>query len=213
MRVIGVGFGRTGTASLKLALERLGAGPCYHMADIVEQPSRARPWLAAANGERPDWAAVLAGFSSTVDWPGASFWRELVEAYPAAKVILTVRDPQRWYDSMEQTILRSWRLRAQRPPATAEMRDFAAMTDAVIALRVFAGRAYDRDSAIAAYDRHVAEVQAAVPAPRLLVFEVAQGWEPLCAFLGEPVPDEPFPRANDSAAYAQRQTAVDAERR
>ena len=232
MHVIGVGFGRTGTASLKEALERLGIGPCYHMQDVLRDPSRARAWLTAAEqvaaGGRPDWEGIFAGYSSTVDWPGSSFWRELVAAYPSAKAILTVRDPQRWYDSMESTILRTWRARRERaagpgaplrqpaappsrsaaPPSQAppsHQRDFAAMTDEVVARRVFAGRADEREYAIATYGRHVAEVRATVPAERLLVFEVAQGWAPLCAFLEVPEPDEPFPRVNDKGAFNERQ--------
>src|SRR5262245_42237849 len=120
MRVVGVGFGRTCTTSVKLALERLGAGPCFHMLDVMQSQARARAWLAAARSQHPDWASRLAGFSSTMDWPAAAYWRELLDAYPQAKAILTVRDPQRWYDSMEKTILRAWRLRreqAGRPPA------------------------------------------------------------------------------------------------
>src|SRR5690348_10244023 len=113
MRVIGVGFGRTGTASLKVALERLGVAPCYHMYDVIEEPARARAWLAAAEGGKPDWDEIFAGYAATVDWPGAAFWRELLATYPQAKVILTVRDPQRWYDSTRQTIFRN----AQRTPS------------------------------------------------------------------------------------------------
>ena len=211
-----MGFGRTGTASLKLALERLGVGPCYHMLVVVEQPARARAWLAAARGERPDWSVVFAGFRSTVDWPAAAFWRELIDVYPDARVILTVRDPHRWYDSMARTILRGgsrqrsplgrWMLRlvtVGRP----DFREFIAMLDAVVADREFGGRVFDRTHAIGVFERHNAEVQATVPADRLLVFDVAEGWRPLCAFLGVPVPDEPFPHVNDAAEFRRRQAA------
>jgi hypothetical protein len=209
MRVIGVGFGRTGTASLKEALVRLGAGPCYHMREVIDEPARARPWLAAAAGHRPDWTDVFAGYQSTVDWPGASYWRELVDAFPAAKIILTTRDPDRWYDSMAGTVLRAWRLRREAPPpADPALRDIADMTTRVIALRVFDGRHEDRSHAIATYERHNADVRAAVPAERLLDFQVAQGWQPLCAFLGTPVPDEPFPRVNDTAEFNRRVQAT-----
>jgi hypothetical protein len=205
MRVIGVGFGRTGTASLKEALESLGAGPCYHMRDVVERPARSRPWLAAAAGDRPDWTDVFAGYASTVDWPGAAFWRDLVAAFPDAKVVLTTRDPDRWYDSMASTVLRAWRLRREAPPpADPALRDLREMLERVIARRVFDGRVEDRAHAIATYERHNADVRAALPAHRLLDFQVAQGWEPLCAFLGAPVPDEPFPRANDAAEFNRR---------
>jgi hypothetical protein len=216
MRVIGVGFGRTGTASLKIALERLGAGPCYHMFEIVEHPERARGWLAAARGEPVDWGTVLAGFESTVDWPGAAFWRELLDAYPESVAVLTVFDPQRWYDSMARTIFRG-APRAQSPFArrltrvvlagNRDMRDFADMVHEVVADRVFGGRTGERDHAVEVYERHLADVRATVPADRLLVFDVADGWPPLCAFLGVPVPDEPFPHVNDTAEFRRWQSA------
>jgi hypothetical protein len=140
-----------------------------------------------------------------VDWPGASFWCELVAAFPAAKVVLTTRDPDGWYDSMTGTVLRAWRLRREAPPPTdPAKRDLADLMERVIGRRVFDGRAEDRAHAIATYERHNADVRAAVPAHRLLDFQVAQGWEPLCAFLGTPVPDEPFPRINDTAEFNRR---------
>jgi hypothetical protein len=209
MRVIGVGFGRTGTASLRSALDLLGFGPCYHMADVLGRPERVRAWHAAAQGPVADWSELFDGYAATTDWPGSAFWRELVAAYPAAKAILTVRDPQRWYDSMERTVLETWRRRRAAPDAVPPaMREFGPMIEAVINQRVFAGRAEDREYAVRAFERHVEDVRATVPADRLLVFEVAQGWAPLCEFLDVPVPDAPFPRENDSAAFGQRTGAV-----
>jgi hypothetical protein len=215
MRVIGVGFGRTGTASLKLALERLGQGPCYHMLEIVEEPARAHGWLAALRGE-PDWATVLGGYNSTVDWPGAAFWHELLAAYPDAVAILTVRDPQQWFDSVMRTIFRGDDA-AHTPVGRAlfraatltrpDLRAFAELQTALIRDGVFSGRPTDREHAIEVYERHVAEVTATIPADRLLVFDVRDGWEPLCAFLGVPVPDEPFPHANDTATFRRMQRA------
>jgi hypothetical protein len=214
MRVIGVGFGRTGTASLKVALERLGFGPCYHMFDVIEDPRRARAWLAAAAGRAPDWNQVFSGYTSTVDWPGAAFWRALIEAYPEARVILTVRDPQRWYASATQTIFRAAGRRSGPPrwvvrlltAAQPGFGDFLAMTRTVIIDGVFDGRVDDREHAVSVFQRHIAEVTAAVPADRLLVFDVTQGWPPLCGFLGVPVPDEPFPHLNDAAEFNRRRT-------
>jgi hypothetical protein len=212
MRVIGVGFGRTGTASLKLALERLDLGPCYHMTSVLERPERAGEWLAVARGESSDWDGIFAGFQSTVDWPAAAFWRELIAAYPGAKVILTVRDPERWYDSMEKTILEVWKragsLRDSRIGPLLNLAQpgfgrFLAMNREVIVERVFGGR-MDRADAVAAFRRHADEVRSTVPADRLLVFEVAEGWGPLCAFLGVTVPDEPFPHVNDAAEFNRR---------
>lgn len=202
---MGVGFGRTGTASLKAALEELGMGPCYHMSEVIGQPWRARGWLEAAAG-RPDWAGVFAGYPSAVDWPTAAFWRELVAEYPQARVVLTMRDPDRWYDSMCATILHAWRQRRARTgPPPEPLRDFEAMTQAVVAQGVFGGRAEDRGHAIEVYERHIAEVRATVPADRLLVFEITEGWRPLCDFLGLPVPAQPFPRRNDVSQFHQGQ--------
>jgi hypothetical protein len=214
MRVIGVGFGRTGTASLKMALERLDAGPCYHMFDVLDQAERAKDWLAVVNGEAFDWDEIFAGFRSTVDWPGAAFWRELLARYPDAKVILTVRDPESWYNSAAQTIFRGALL--SRSPvgrvglrllATADRSfgDFIAMANAVVMQRVFDGRIDDRAYATEVFRAHIDEVCSTVPAQRLLVFDVAQGWKPLCEFLDVPVPEEPFPHVNDTAEFRRHQ--------
>jgi len=207
MRVIGVGFGRTGTASLKIALERLGAGPCYHMFEIAEHPERARGWLAAARGEPVDWDTVLAGFESTVDWPGAAFWRELIATFPEAKVILTERDPESWYDSVARTIYPMFGSRtdprAIRARATVPGLDV--MTDFTRRLiwdgPFFGGRFEDRDHAIAVFEAHNAAVRKEVPADRLLVCGADVGWSTLCEFLGVPVPDEPYPHLNDPDGF------------
>lgn len=186
------------------------------MSDVMRDQARTRAWLAAAASPHPDWASLLAGFSSTMDWPASAYWRELLDAYPHAKAILTVRDPQRWYESMDKTILRSWRQRRERASVPAaegsatvaarvvDSADFGDLTQAVVNRRVFGGRAEEREHAIATFERHTAEVRATVPADRLLVYEVGEGWEPLCAFLDVPVPDEPFPWENDAAAFIQR---------
>ncbi|GAB7052958.1 sulfotransferase family protein [Catenuloplanes indicus] len=220
MRVIGVGFGRTGTASLKVALERLGYGPCYHMLAVLEKPSRARGWLAAAKAADaadgavdPPWQEIFDGFDSTLDWPGVAFWRELVEAYPDARVILTVRDPYRWYRSMDATILRA--LRQARHPVIGplmrlggwlrpDMGAFFEMTQRLVVQRSFHGDPGGGAERFARlFDEHTAEVIATVPADRLLVFEVADGWKPLCDFLGTTPPDEPFPHINDQQEFAR----------
>ncbi|TDD65026.1 sulfotransferase family protein [Actinomadura darangshiensis] len=217
MQVIGAGFGRTGTSSLRTALEMLGLGPCYHMFTIIEEPHRVRQWLAIGEGDPPDWDAVLAGFTSAIDWPAAAYWRELAEHYPAAKVILTVRDPERWYESVSTTIF-ARALEERHPPLRRRVTrrlvrwrapDFALyprMSWTTIMDRVFAGRIDDRAHVLGVLDRHIAEVKAAIPDGRLLVFDVAQGWEPLCEFLDVPVPDEPFPRSNDRAAWHRKRS-------
>ncbi|WP_211370918.1 sulfotransferase family protein [Nonomuraea turkmeniaca] len=210
MKVIGIGFGRTGTTSLKAALELIGYGPCYHMFDIVEEPGRIGTWIDAAEGRPVDWDRTFQGFASAVDFPVAAFWRELTAYYPDAKVILTVRDPASWYESATKTIFKK-ALRARTLPArigfklvsriAPDLGAFVKMTDVAIMRRVFDGRVADRDHALAVYGSHIEQVAAEVPPERLLVYDVAEGWEPLCAFLGAAVPEEPFPRGNDARTF------------
>ncbi|MFC3997669.1 sulfotransferase family protein [Nocardiopsis sediminis] len=202
MKVIGVGFGRTGTLSLKVALDELGLGPCYHMSEAIRAPGHKRMWLAGAQGTPMDWEAVFAGYRSTVDWPACFFWRELVAAYPDAKIILTGRDPEKWYASTYETIYRlsTWVARVAAP-LFPTARGMAAMTRAVIWDGTFGGRFEDRAHAIEVFQRHMKEVVEEVPADRLLVYDVRQGWEPLCRFLGVEVPEgRPFPHVNDRDA-------------
>jgi hypothetical protein len=209
MQIIGVGFLRTGTTSLKLALEQLGYGPCYHMRVLNNEPWRAAEWAAAAaDPGSADWDRIFAGHESTVGSPGTAFWREIVDAYPSAKVILTVRDPQDWYDSAARTIsealvpslpvrLLTWR-RSRRPDPLDDVQR-------LVREREGGGQFADRDQAVAAFERHVADVRAHVPAGRLLVFDVRSGWAPLCSFLGVPEPAGSFPRENDRATFRRRQ--------
>ncbi|MGW4642872.1 sulfotransferase family protein [Sphaerisporangium sp. NPDC004334] len=213
MRVIGAGFGRTGTLTLKTALERLGFGPCHHMTEVIGDSRQVRRWLAVSRGETPDWDSVFAGYRSCVDWPAAAYWRELAAHYPEAKIVLTVRDPARWLDSMRATILKQ-RERGTALPARmmmlfssmlgTDLAAFMEMTRRIVTEREFGGRADDSEYLTQRFEEHVAEVKAAIPPERLLVFEVRQGWEPLCGFLGVPVPDEPFPRVNDTADFQAR---------
>jgi hypothetical protein len=194
LEVIGAGFGRTGTLSLKAALERLGFGPCHHMLELIDNPEDIRLWRKAARGESVDWDEIYRGYRSTVDWPGARFWRELAERYPAAKVILSTRDPERWYDSVLGTIHRA--AMDDSPPASPVLAEMRAMSREVVWDGLFGGRFTDRDRSLRIFNDHIEAVRGRLPADRLLVYEVAQGWEPLCEFLGKPVPDEPFPRRN-----------------
>ena len=199
LSVIGAGLGRTGTLSLKLALEQIGLGPCYHMKEVLEHPADVAVWQRAADGEPVDWEGLFAGYRSAVDFPAAAFYADLAEAYPAAKVILTVRDASRWFESVDATILRP--LREPLPPMLA---DWGRMVRAVILERVFEGDVDDRAHVIDCYERHNAAVRRAIPPERLLVYDVSQGWEPLCAFLGVPVPGEPFPRVNSTSEFQER---------
>jgi hypothetical protein len=208
MDVIGAGFGRTGTLSLKTALEQLGFGPCFHMFELMEGQQHLDLWAAATRGERVDWRVVFDGWRSTVDWPGCSYYEQIMEDFPEAKVLLNVREPDAWYTSMTNTIYRASEDLRAALAGDGELPAWMSREVAQIILDLvwdgqFDGRFADRDHAIAEFHRHNAEVQERVPADRLLVYEVSQGWQPLCAFLGVDVPDEPFPRLNDSAAMQQ----------
>ena len=183
MKVLGTGFGRTGTLSTKLALERLGFGPCHHMEEALRRPDQFRGLAAHVRGEAVDWAALFAGFESQVDFPGAAIWRELIAAFPEAKVVHTVRDPDRWYDSTLETIygartmVAPW-VRRVAPPIDL-MFD---VNEALIWNGVFEGRFSDRARAIEIFHEHTEAVRAVVPSDRLLIFDVREGWAPLCAF-------------------------------
>jgi hypothetical protein len=197
MQIIGAGFGRTGTMSLRAALEQLGFGPCYHMIEVFKHPGHIKVWQAAADGEEIDWRNFLRDYKAGLDYPLAAFYREIVAIFPEAKVILTVRDPQRWYDSTRETIYRGtaipdWLLRFLPP-----FRGMKKMVTAAIWERLFAGRFEDRQHAIRIFEEHIEEVQRTVPPERLLVYHVKDGWGPLCDFLGVQVPEGPFPHIND----------------
>ncbi len=194
LQVIGAGMGRTGTLSIKTALEQLGFGPCYHMTQVFERIDDSPMWQQFAAGERSDWDTLLGDFRSAVDWPASYFWRELAAHYPQAKVILTVRDAERWYTSINNTLFRF--MRASVVPDDEPARRQIAMARDIVQRRTFADRIDDRDYVIDVYERHNRAVQAALSADRLLVYDVAQGWAPLCEFLAVPVPDAPFPRIN-----------------
>jgi hypothetical protein len=199
--IIGAGFGRTGTSSLKTALEHLGYGPTHHMFEVRDNPAQLPHWQRLARGGTPDWDTIFTGYRSQTDWPGARYWRELAAHYPDAKVILTVRDPDEWYDSVSATILKLTAARDQID--NAHIRGLVNMAHAIVDVGEFNGRFTDRGYAISVFKRHNAEVQAAFPASRLLTFDVSEGWEPLCAFLGCGVPPISFPRLNSSKQFTE----------
>lgn len=200
MNVIGAGVGRTGTYSLKLALNRLGVGPCHHMEEVLHNMAVQVPLWVEAIADQPDWSAIYAGYESAVDWPTACFFRELAEAYPKAKFVLTRRDPQRWADSFGATI---YKLIGERRQAPEEVRDWLEMAHDVIAKTGFP-MGLKAEELAAAFEAHNNAVIDAIPADRLLVFEVKQGWGPLCEFLDVPVPDEDFPRTNHREEFWDR---------
>jgi hypothetical protein len=202
LRVIGAGFGRTGTFSLKTALDLVGVGPTYHMSEVFAHPEHVPIWQAAADGKPVDWDALFAGYHAAVDWPASAFYRQLMDYYPAAKVILTLRDPERWHESGRNTIFPDREMPTEEP--TPEQLEWRRMAETALWNGIFDGKVWDREHAIDVFNRHAATVKATVPPDRLLVFEAGDGWEPLCAFLGVPVPDEPYPRLNDTASFQER---------
>jgi hypothetical protein len=197
MKIIGLGVGRTGTRSLKLAIEQLGFGPCHHMEEVLQnQPAQVPLWTAALNGN-PDWQAIYAGYESAVDWPTAGFVHELAAAFPSAKFILTVRSPDSWVDSFSQTI---YPFVTERDRIKTEMLPWIDMAARVIEKTGFVV-GLDAAGLREAFDSHIEAVKATIPARQLLVYQVKDGWTPLCEFLGVPVPADPFPRTNDRSEF------------
>ncbi len=195
LQVIGAGLGRTGTFSLKFALEHLGFGPCYHMSEVLASARRSVPlWLDAVQG-KPDWDAIFDGFVSTCDYPGCTYWRELAAHYPQAKIVLTTRDADSWFDSVSATIF------SEPHRATFSGGPLAPFFDATV-YADFGDRIGDRAFMTDYFRRWNQQVIDAVPPERLLVYSAREGWEPLCAFLGVPVPDMPYPRVNSREELA-----------
>lgn len=212
LKVIGAGFGRTGTLSLYTALNQLGF-PCYHMFEVLENKANKSHldfWLKVANGkagEQYDWQQVFANYSATVDNPACCVWRELLAAYPEAKVILTVhpRGAEAWYESTMDTIYfteNMWQFKVLEW-LTPFGKKMGQMSRKLIWQRSHKGSMNDRNKAIAHYHQHIADVQAGVPAEQLLVYSADQGWKPLCEFLGVAEPTSEFPNVNDRAAIKQ----------
>ncbi len=201
MQVIGAGFGRTGPMSLKLALEQLGYAPCYHMVEVFGHPEHNAVWEQAALGHSPDWKSFLAPYQAGVDWPICHFWRELADVFPDAKFILTERDPEAWYASISQTITPSMtRDLVHTDPVRAAQ---SKMGKLLVGEKALGGR-FDKDHVIAVYKRHNQEVKDTLPRSRLLVYDAPEGWEPLCKFLGKPVPAMPFLKTNSTAEFRAR---------
>lgn len=203
LEIIGAGLGRTGTLSLKSALETLGFSPCHHMTEIPSDPDQVKFWNSLAKGKRVDWEDIYSKYRATVDWPGCHFYADLAERYPDAKVILSLRDPESWYRSMNKTIFKFLR---EMDIGENHPMHFAA---SIVGQQTFAGD-FSKDNAIAAFQRHNEEVMDRISTDRLLVFEVGQGWTPLCEFLEVPIPDQPYPRTNDSAEFQRHAAEIGA---
>lgn len=203
LEVIGTGVGRTGTYSLKLALTELDCGPCHHMEEVlVHLPAQLPLWQAALQG-KPDFGAIYRGYRSAVDWPTAGFVRELFAANPNAKFVHTTRSPESWAASFSETIAAVIAGKDQAPP---EMRAWLEMAGDVIARTGFAPGA-GLPELTRVFVAHTELIKATIPARQLLIFDVKDGWAPLCAFLGVAAPDKPFPRTNSRAEFWERLSA------
>ena len=193
LSVIGAGFGRTGTLSMKSALELLGFGPCHHMVEVNASPVQRDQWRAIAAGDPADWDSVFSGYHSCVDWPAAFYWKALSVHYPQAKIILTTRSSQSWYESIRKTIFAS----------VGRSKDPDSLGVKLIAQTIFSGKLNDERNAIEIYEKNIAEVKASFDSDRLLVYRLGDGWQPLCRFLDRLVPDAPYPRTNSSSDFNQ----------
>jgi len=206
LRVIGAGLGRTGTLSLKLALEHIGLGPCYHMSEMLANMRSHLPlWLDATRGET-ECAAIFSGYQSTCDYPGCTYWRALAQAYPDAKIVLTVRDPDSWFESVSATIFSDeHRARFEGNPMMAEFirSTIFNQIDPIVK---------DKEALIAFFNDWNRSVIDEVPPERLLVYQAKDGWGPLCEFLGVPVPAEPYPRVNSRHELSERTGEIDVDR-
>ena len=202
LRVIGAGFGRTGTLSLKVALEKLGFGPCHHMKEVMKNQDQTEWFHRASKGEKVDWHKVFEKYQSAVDWPAAAYYQELANEFPDAKIVLGVRDVDAWYQSVSETIYTvvpnfpKW-LRLILPRANKVMD----MIDRTIWIGEFSGRFEDKEFAVDVFNKHIELVKTVFPEERLLIHSAKDGWQPLCDFLEVPVPDEPYPWLNESINF------------
>ena len=207
MKVIGVGFGRTGTWSLKHALDKIGAGPCFHMLDLIRNPDMVKPWHDAAIKGQPDWDAMFEGFESTIDWPGCSFWEELIEVYPDAKVLLNVRDFDGWFKSFNNTIYAVRKAAmagempedANRPQPSPELWE---VIGHLVYEHDLEGKVDDPDALRKLYNDRIETIKQRVPAERLTIFELGKdGWETLADMCGVEAPTTEFPHLHDTDEF------------
>lgn len=189
LKIVGTGFGRTGTDSMRMALNRLGFGPTHHMGEVMADTAQRDAWRRVYAGETPDWDALFSGYHACVDWPSAAYWPAIAAHYPDAKILLTWRSPESWWASFEKTILQVYLRNTDPASLMAYLPGF------------FGGDPADPDIAKTAYRRNADAVRATFPARRLLVHDLGSGWGPLCDFLGVAVPDAPYPVSNAPDAF------------
>ena len=212
MKVIGAGFGRTGTKSLQLALERIGYGPCYHMEELFRNPEGVIHWKNAYEEKETDWGTLFTGYESAVDFPVSMYYKELHKYFPDAKIILTLRDSEKWYNSAFNTIFSfdpgiGFKLKLLLKTITSSkarnLLKVLQLNDKSIWGKFFNGKFKDKEATIAKYNNHIEEVKQNIPSDQLLLFSVKDGWEPLCSFLGVQVPEEDFPNTNKGQDFAE----------
>jgi hypothetical protein len=201
MKVIGCGFGRTGSKSMKIALEQLGFGPCHHMEEVIANPSEQLPyWLAASKKKDVNWDEAFRGYESCVDWPSAAYWEQLAVHFPDAKIILTTRIPESWHDSISKTIFKVIG-DMKSAPTGGESNPFGEMIMQMIVENTFKGDISDRDHCIDIFNKNEQAVKDAFSGDKLFVYNIGDGWEGLCEWLDVPVPDTPFPRTNNQQEF------------
>ena len=199
LSVIGAGFGRTGTLSIKIALEYLGLGPCHHMVDVFANPEQLPHWQAAADGQPVDWDEVFAGYAAAIGWPSTHYWRELANKYPNSRILLSVRPADHWWKSFSNTI--GTMLEIRSAVSNEYFRSATAMAHKIIAEQTFGSAMNDKTAALFALQKRIDEVKQAIPGERLLIFDVLDGWGPLCKFLSLPIPDSDFPCSNSKNEF------------
>jgi hypothetical protein len=196
LKIIGAGFGRTATLSLKYALERLGFGPCHHMSEVISNAAQTALWSDVTDG-KPDFGAIFSGYSSAVDFPTSAYWQDVLATYPNSKVVLNLRDPDDWYESFSQTILPLILDKSSWPEAATP---WFKMIEKVIIGKALGGKT-DKTGILAAYRENEATVRALAKTGRALVFQPRDGWQPLCTFLGVEVPTDPYPKSNERKEF------------
>jgi hypothetical protein len=213
IKVIGSGLGRTGTYSLKLALEQLGFGKCYHMAELFQHPEGLIHFQKAERGEDADWDTLFSGYQSAVDYPVARYYQQIMDRYPDAKVIHTYRDPESWYQSASQTIIWASKPSFSRIAKLMIKLPFSPELRKQMPILKFNGNLIDlefgkdyknKEEVIRRYIQHNEKVMSTVPKEKLLVFDTKHGWEPLCRFLGVAMPNTPFPQSNTREEFVNR---------
>jgi len=201
MKIIGCGFGRTGSMSMKIALEQLGFGPCHHMDEVIANPTKHLPyWLAASKGENVNWDDALKGYESCVDWPTAAYWPVLAEHFPNAKILLTTRTAESWYNSISKTIFKIMGDVMSASPGD-KPNPFGEMLMHMILENTFKDNIADRNHCIDVFNNNVQAVKDAFSDERLFVYNIGDGWDGLCKWLDVPVPDTPFPRTNNQQEF------------